>query len=93
MSSSSQDPTSTGEPVAVLSSQNRVNQDTFSDRDEFSLRHQQVFGSNEPFIRFSYLANVAKSLLDRNRDHLLAEARSELYEAGIHSGISVRLHQ
>ena len=34
--------------------------------------------SNELFIRFSNLANVAKSLLDENRDHLLAEARSEL---------------
>ena len=35
MSSSSQDPTSTGKPVAVRSSQKRLNQDTFSDRDEF----------------------------------------------------------
>ena len=78
MSSSSQDPTSTGKPVAVFSSQNRLNQDTFSDRDEFSLRHQQVLGSDEPFIRFCNPANVAKSLLDENRDHLPAEARSEL---------------
>ena len=31
MSSSSQDPTSTGKPIAVFSSQNRLNQDTFSD--------------------------------------------------------------
>ena len=77
MSSSSQDPISTGKLVAVFSSQNRLNQDTFPDRDEFSLRHQQVLGSNEPFIRFSNLANVAKSLLDGHRDHLLAEARSE----------------
>ena len=30
------------------------------------------------FIRFSNPANVAKSLLDGNRDHLLAQARSEL---------------
>ena len=78
MSSSSQDPTSTGKPVAVFSSHNRLNRDTFSDRDEFSFRHQQVFGSNEPFIRFSNLANFAKSLLNGNRDHLLTEARSEL---------------
>ena len=56
----------------------RLNQDTFSDRDAFSLRHQQVFGSKELFIRFSNPANVAQSLLDGNRDHLLAEARSEL---------------
>ena len=57
---------------------NRLNQDTFSDSDEFSLRHQQVFGSNEPFIRFSNPANVAKSFLDGNRDHFLSQARSEL---------------
>ena len=62
----------------MFSSQKRLNQDTFSDRDEFSLRHQLVFGSNEPFIRFSNRANVARSLLDGNRDYLLAEASSEL---------------
>ena len=50
MSSSFQDPASTGKLDAVFSSQNRLNHDTFSDRDEFSLRHQQVFGSNELFI-------------------------------------------
>ena len=42
------------------------------------MRHQKVFGSNELFIRFSNPANFAKSLLDGNRDHLHAEARSEL---------------
>ena len=78
MSSSSQDPTSAGKPVAVFSSRNRLNQDTFSDRDEISLRHLQVFGSSELFIRFSDPASVAKSLPDGNRDHMLAEARSEL---------------
>ena len=69
---------STRKLVAVFSRQNWLNQYTFSDRDEFSFRHQQVFVSNEPFIRFSTPANVVKSLLDGNRDHLLAEARSEL---------------
>ena len=34
--------------------------------------------SNESFFRFSNPASVAKSLLDGNRDHLLAETRSEL---------------
>ena len=78
MLSSSQDLTSTGKVVAVFSSQNRFNQDTFSDRDEFSLRRQQVFGSNEPLIRFSDPANVAKSLLEGNKDDSLSQARSEL---------------
>ena len=77
MSNSSQDQTSTGKPVAVFSGQNRLNQDTFSDGHEF-LTRQQVFGSNERFIRFSNPANVAKSILDGNKDHLLAKARSEL---------------
>ena len=78
MSGSSQDPKSTDKLVAVFSSKNRSNQETFSDREDFPFRHQQVFGSNEPFFRFSNPANVAKSLLDGNRDHLLAEAGSEL---------------
>ena len=44
--------------------QERLNQDTFSDREDSSLKHLQVFGSKEPLIRFSNQANVAKSLLD-----------------------------
>ena len=79
MPSSSRDPISTGKLAALFSSQNRLYQDTFSDRQDFSSRHQQVFWSNERFIRFSFPAtNVAKSVLDGNRDHLLAEATSEL---------------
>ena len=66
------------ETCRIFSSQSRLNQATFSDGDDFSLRHQQVFGSNEPFIRFSNPANEATSLLDGNRDHLPAEARSEI---------------
>ena len=75
MSSSSQDPINTGKLVAL---QNRLTQETFSDRVDFPLRHQRFFGSSESFFRFSNPANVAKSLLDGNSDHLLAEARSEL---------------
>ena len=78
MSISSQDPTSTGNPVALLSSKNRLNQETISDREDFPLRRQQVFGSIEPFFRFCNAANFAKSLLDGDRDHLQAEARSAL---------------
>ena len=78
MSSSSQDGISTGRPVALFSGKNRLNQETFSDREDFLVRHRQFFGSNGPFFRFSNLVNVAKSLLDGNGDHMLAEARSEL---------------
>ena len=49
-----------------------------SDKEDFPLRHQQVFGSNEPFFRFYNPASVAESLLGGNRDHLLAGARSEI---------------
>ena len=35
-------------------------------------------GSSELFFRFSNPVNSAKSLLDGNTDHLLAEAKSEL---------------
>ena len=54
-SSSSQDPTTggTGKPVAVFSCQSRLSQDTFSVGDQFSLKHQQVSGSNKPIFRFS----------------------------------------
>ena len=80
MFSSSQDPTTrgTGKLVALFSSKHRLNQVTFSDREDLPLRHQQVFGSNEHLFRFSNPENVAKSLLDENRDHMPAEARSEL---------------
>ena len=78
MSSATQDPMSTGKLVALLSSQNWLNQETLPDGEDFSLRHRQVFGINEPFFRCSNPAKIAKSLLDGNRDHLLAEARSEL---------------
>ena len=77
MSSSSQDPIRRWDPSRCFSSKNRSNQETFSNRDDFSLRHQRVFGSNEPFFRFSNPVTSAKSLLDGNRDHMLAEARSE----------------
>ena len=33
---------------SVFSSQSELNQDTFSDGDQFSLKHQQFFGSIEP---------------------------------------------
>ena len=38
----------------------------------------EVLGSNESIFRVSNLVNVARSLLDGNRDHLLTQAGSEL---------------
>ena len=64
----------TGELVALCSHQNRLNHDAFSERQQ--LVH--VLGSDESIFRFSNTVNVARSLLDGNRDHLLTQARSEL---------------
>ena len=47
-------------------------------KKRFFLRHQQVQGNCEPFFRFSNTVHVAKSLLDGNRDHMLAEAKSDI---------------
>ena len=45
MSSSSQDPTSTGRPSALLfSNKNRLNPETFSHREDFSLKTSTGFG-------------------------------------------------
>ena len=90
MSSSSQDPTTggAGKLVALFSSHNRLNQETFSDREEFSLRHQQVFRSNESFFTFSNRTNVAKSLLDGNKRSRACWSEMWTHESGIQSGIS-----
>ena len=79
MSSSSQDPIRPGKPVALLvSSKNRLNPETFSDREVFSLRHQHVLGKNEPVLRFSYTETPVKTILEGHRDDMLAEAKSEI---------------
>ena len=77
MSGSSQDPKSTGRPVALYSSKNWSNQETFSDGEYFSSGHHQVLGNNKPLFRFSHPENTVKLLLEGHRDHLPAEAKSE----------------
>ena len=85
MSSSSQSLnfTGTGEPVALFSHQSRLNQDAFSEREQ----PVDVLGCDESISRGADPANVAKSLPEGNRDHLLTQARSELMKQE-HSGIS-----
>ena len=75
MSSSSQGLNFIGteEPFALFSHQSRLNQDALSEREQ----PVDVSGSNESIFRFSNPANVVRSLLDGNRDHLLTQARSE----------------
>ena len=55
-----------------------LNPESFSDREDFSLGHQQVLGNIEPLFRFSNPETSVKSILEGHRDHTLAEARSEL---------------
>ena len=65
MSSSSQDPISMGRPGALLfSSKNRLNPETFSDREYFSLGHQQVLGNNAPLFTCSNPVTSVKSIQD-----------------------------
>ena len=59
----------TGKPVAWLSHQKRLGQDDFSEREQPA--DVSVFRDANP-------ANVAKSLLEGNKDHLLTQARAEL---------------
>ena len=66
--------TGTGKPVAWLSHQKRLGQDELSEREQPA----DVLGSNGSIFRNSNPTNVAKSLLNGNRDHLLTKARSEL---------------
>ena len=79
MSSSSQDPISTGRPGALLcSTNNRLNAETCSVREDFSLRHQQALGNNEPLFRFSNSETSVNSILEGHRDRMLAEAKYEI---------------
>ena len=76
MSSSSQSLNFIGtrKPVAWLSHQKRLGQDEFSEREQPA----NIIRCNESIFRDAEPANVAKSLLEGKRDHLLTQARSEL---------------
>ena len=78
VSSSFQVPKSSGKPVALLSSERKSSQETFSDREEFSSEHQQVLGNNDFLFRFSDPENSIKSSFEEHKDHMLAEAKSEV---------------
>ena len=63
-----------GKPVPWLSHQKRLGQVEFSERGQPA----DVSMGNESVFRDANPANVAKSLLERNRDHLLTQARAGL---------------
>ena len=51
MSSSPQDPIRTGKPVALLSSKNRLNQETFSNREDFLEDINRFFWEQRTFLQ------------------------------------------
>ena len=53
-------------------------QETLSDREGVSSGHQSVLGKGETFFRFSDPEEPARTVLEDKRDHLLAEAKSEI---------------
>ena len=56
----------------------KSSQEPFSDREGISSRQQSVQGKGETFFRFSHLEEAARTVLEEQRDHLLAEAKSEV---------------
>ena len=62
----------------LFSSKDKLNPETFSDKEEFSSRHQQALGNNELSFRESNPQTSVKSILEDHRDHTLAEVRSEI---------------
>ena len=78
MTSSSRDLEVSGKPDAVFSCHSESSQNTFSERDRSNEPGNRFESSFHPDFRFADMANIGKSLLDWNEDHLLNQARSEL---------------
>ena len=79
----------TKKPVAWISHQNGLGQDEFSEREQPA----DILRCNESIFRDANPANVANSLGEGNRDHLLYQARTELMKQGTQSGTSQLFHQ
>ena len=60
----------------------KSSQEALSDRDHFSLEHQQGLGKNEPQFRFSNPEIFMKSFLEEHEDYMVAEAKSEVRKRG-----------
>ena len=76
VSSSSHFRESAGKLAAMLSHKRKSSQETLSDREGVSSGRQPVQGRGETFFRFS--EEAARIVLEEHRDHLLAEAKSEI---------------
>ena len=78
MTSSSRDLEVSGKLDAVLSCHSELSQNTFSERDRSNDPGNRFVSSVHSVFRFADPANVGKSLLDGNKDHLLNQARSDI---------------
>ena len=55
---------STGKPSSCFHTMKKLSQEALSDRGDYSSKHQQVPGNNEPLCRFSHPENSMKSFLE-----------------------------
>ena len=78
VSSSSHFRESAGKPFAMFSHRRKSSQETRSDREGISSGRQPVQGKGETFFRFSDLEEASRLVLEEQREHLLAEAHSEI---------------
>ena len=78
MTTSSRDLEVSGKPDAVFSCHSESSQNTFFERDRSNEPRNRFESSVHPVFRFAVPVNVGKSLLGRNKDHLLNQARSQL---------------
>ena len=69
---------SAGKPAAMFPHKRKSSQDTFFDREGISSGHQTVQGKGETFVRFSCPEETVSVALEQQRDHQLAEAKSEI---------------
>ena len=77
MSSSSHFRESAGKPAASFSHKRKLSQESRSDREGVSSGHPTVQGNGD-FFRVSDPEEAARTALEEQRDHQLAEAKSEI---------------
>ena len=78
VSSSSRFRPSAERPAAVFSHRRQSSQESHSDRDGIPLALRAAQGQNEALSRLSESENDTRLILEEQRDHLLAEAKSEV---------------
>ena len=63
----------------MFSHKRKSNQESHFDRRNISLAHRAVRGESEALSKLSESENAARLALEEQRDHLLAEAKSEVF--------------